>query len=294
MAENVKKPIDESGLHLNGQCKAIASSPDGYTYVLMYDKRLIRIDCDGEQQEIPIPLNKGIRNEDDYFCDMAVDTKAAYFCGYNYSSIQTLDLRNPKELRKLNISYKNKEIKPMMISRSSDGWCLKDFNMRTFKVENRGKTTLLSENSEVVLDNRGRPVIKALPEQDSQGNFLFPGKLLNEDGSVKWTAPVPKAPKVVTNVEYLGFDSDQNREIYLVSTSAGDQDSNLTAYAVNKGNKIVAQRVIPNSSIDFIMRYCKLAADGSIIAVYADPQAPEERVIIKRFELQKDSPAYKG
>ena len=91
MADNSNK-LNETGVRLSGYCKAIASSSDGYTYVLMKDKRLIRIDIDGEQKEYIIPLDKEIKAQDDYFCDMAVDTKAAYFVGYNYSSIQVLDL----------------------------------------------------------------------------------------------------------------------------------------------------------------------------------------------------------
>ena len=115
MADNVRKPIDETGVYLDGECKAIASSPDGYTYVLMFDKRLIRIDCDGEQKEIQIPLNKEVKNLNEYFCDMDADTRAIYFCGYDHSSIVALDLKNPKELKTLSLSYENKPIHPMMI-----------------------------------------------------------------------------------------------------------------------------------------------------------------------------------
>ena len=53
MAEN---NIGEKGINLDGQCKAIASSPDGSTYVLMEDRRLICIAPNGQKKEITIPL----------------------------------------------------------------------------------------------------------------------------------------------------------------------------------------------------------------------------------------------
>ena len=37
---------EENSINLEGQCKAIASSPDGSTYVLMEDKRLVCINPD--------------------------------------------------------------------------------------------------------------------------------------------------------------------------------------------------------------------------------------------------------
>lgn len=288
------KPIDETGIYLNGECKAIASSPDGSTYVLMFDKRLIKIDSDGEQKEIKLPINKEISNLNEYFCDMDVDSRTVYFCGYNHSSIVALDLQNPKELKKLNISYENKPIHPMMISRNHEGWTIKDSEERTFKVDSKGNLTLLPEFSEIILDKSNKAVIKAQPYHDEQGNIIFPGKVLNEDKSVKWTAPVPEFPRVVMGVEYLGYDSDQAREIYLVNNSSGDMDSEIAIYAINKDNKVIAKRNIPCKSLVFIMRYCKLANDGSIIAVYCDPDNPNDRVIIKRFELNQIEVPSKG
>ncbi len=34
------------------------------------------------------------------------------------------------------------------------------------------------------------------------------------------------------------------------------------------------------------MRFCKLASDGSILAVYAEPNDPDGKVLLKRFELK--------
>lgn len=293
MAEGAKKPLDESGIYLNGDCKAIASSPDGSTYVLMFDKRLIKIDIDGEQKEIPIPLNKEVKNLNDYFCDMAVDTRAVYFCGYDTSAIVALDLKNPKELKTLPLLYENKPIRPMMISRTQDGWTVKDFDYRTFKVDTKGKMTMLPESSEVMLDKAGKAVLKVDPYHEND-TIVFPGKMLTEDKKTKWVAPAAEPPYVVMGMEYLGYDADQDRDIYFANYSSGDMVAEINIFAVNSSNEIIARRMIPPTSLSFIMRYCKLASDGSIIAVYCDPQNPNERVILKKYELNASVAPQKG
>lgn len=281
MAEN---NIGEKGINLDGQCKAIASSPDGSTYVLMEDRRLICIAPNGQKKEITIPLIDNTEEQDDDFNDMAVDTKAIYLCGYNYPSIFTIDLSNPTELISLSLSYENEPVIPMVISRYEFGWTIKDSENRTFKVDNSGKMTLLPDSSEIILDKSGKAIINVLPYQEDE-DIVYPGKLLFEDSTLKWAAPVPELPKVVMGIEYLGYDANQGREIYLVKNSSGDMDSEMNVYAVDADNKIVAQKQIPVQSIDFIMRYCKLANDGTVIAVYGDPEDPEKKVVLKQFNL---------
>lgn len=279
-----KVTLDEAGICLNGNCKAVASAPDGSAYVLMKDCRLIRVDVDGAITEIKVPLNKEIKTMDDYFCDMVVDTKAAYFCGYNYSSVITLDLSNPKELKSLNVKYDNKEIKPLRISKSFEGWTLSD-DSNTYKIDKTGKATVLPENSQIVLDGSDNAVISVYPFEEN-GKTVYPGKLLNQDKSVKWTAPTPHQPKVVMGIEYLGYDTDRKRDVYLVNSASGDMDVKFTIYAVDSNNKIVSKRNIPISNIETLMRFCKLASDGSILAVYAEPNDPDGKVLLKRFELK--------
>ena len=289
MAENIKQPLNETGIYIKGVCKAIASSPDGYVYVLTRDKRLIRLDEDGEQKVIPVPLNKEIKSEDDYFCDMAVDTKCAYFCAYNYSSILALDIKNPKELKALNLSYDKKPINPMILTRNIDGWCLKDFDSRTFQIDKKGNMTLLPNSSEVTLDKNSKAVVIEETKFDNEkGVTLFPRKVFNDDKvTVRWVAPDAESPKQVTSIEYLGFNIDQSSDVYLVKSASGDMDTEVTIYVVDKSNKIIAKRKIPNGTLNFIMRYCKLAADGSLIAVYADPDNPDEQFVLKKFELRE-------
>ncbi len=288
IADNVKSPLNESGVYLNGKCKAIASSPNGYVYVLTRDKKLICIDYDGEQKEIPVPLNKEIKSEDDYFCDMSVDTKTAYFCAYNYSSILALDINNPKELKVLKLSYNGKPINPMMISRTTDGWCVKDFDFRTFKVDKSGNMTLLPDHSEVILDKDGKPVILEQPKANPDGTTVFPNKVFSENNSIKWIAPAPlDSTKKVTNIEYLGYNSDRGLDIYLVTSASGELDGENTIYAIDSNNKIVCQRILPYPSLDFLMRYCKLSSDGSVIAVYANHENPDGQFIIKKYELKE-------
>ena len=62
----------------------------------------------------------------------------------------------------------------------------------------------------------------------------------------------------------------------------------MTIYAVDSNNKIIYQKQLPNPNYDFIMRYCKLASDGSIIAVYADLNDPDGKFILKRFVLNSN------
>ena len=71
-------------------------------------------------------------------------------------------------------------------------------------------------------------------------------------------------------------------------------DTEITIYAVNNSNNVVAKKIIPNGSLDFIMRYCKLANDGSIIAVYADPENPNDQFILKKFEIKEIEVPNKG
>ena len=279
-----KKAIDEAGICLNGNCKAVAPAPDGSAYLLMKDFRLIHVDIDGSVTEIKLPLNKEIKTMDDYFCDMVVDTKAAYFCGYNYSSVMTLDLSDPKELKSLNVKYDNKDIKPLRISKSFEGWTLSD-DSNTYKIDKTGKATVLPENSQIVLDGSDNAVISVYPFVD-EGKTIYPGKVLNQDKTVKWTAPAPHHPKVIMGIEYLGYDTDKKRDVYLVNSASGDMDVKFTIYAVDKDNKIVSKRNIPLSNIETLMRFCKLASDGSILAVYAEPNDPDGKVLLKRFELK--------
>ncbi len=296
MAENAKQPLNERGIYIKGVCKAIDSSPDGYVYVLTRDKQLIRFDEDGEQKVIPIPFNKEIKSEDDYFCDMTVDTKCAYFCAYNYSSILALDLNNPKELKALNLSYENKPINPMILTRNYEGWCVKDFDSRTFKIDKKGNLTLLPASTEVTLDKNGKSVIIEETKFNTEtGTTSFPRKVFSNDlNTVRWVAPEAEAPKQVTSIEYLGFNIDRGLDVYLVKSASGDMDTEITIYAVNNSNEIIAKKVIPNGSLDFIMRYCKLANDGSIIAVYADPENPNEQFILKKFEIKEIEAPTKG
>lgn len=292
MAADNKQVLNEAGVSLTGYCKAIASAPDGTAYVLMKDSRLVRIDVDGSISEIKIPLNKEIKSMDDYFCDMAVDTKAAYFCDYNDSAIVFLDLNNPKELKNLAVKYDGKEINPMMISKTMEGWTLSDAEQRTFKVDKSGNVTLLPANSQIVLDKSEKAVVSVIPYEENE-KTVWPGKLLSEDNSVKWVAPAPQQPQNVMNIEYLGYDSDRSRDVYLVSTASGDCDTKFTVYAIDGQGEVASKKVIPLSNIETLMRFCKLSSDGAVLAAYGDPNDPENKVLLKRFELEtidKDAP----
>ena len=225
---------------------------------------------------------------------MAVDTKAAYFIGYNYSSIQALDLNNPQELKTLPLTYENKPIKPMMISKISNGWCIKDFDFRTFMVDKKGNLSLLPQDSNINLDKNGKPLMLSNPILNKDGITEFPKKVLNEDKSVKWDIPVNEFDNPIINIEYLGYANDQGNDIYLIRTSEGEFNTELFVVAVNSEKKIIARKPIPVTNLDFIMSFCKLASDGSVIAVYGDAENPNDAAIIKRYELKNIEPNQAG
>jgi hypothetical protein len=176
----------------------------------------------------------------------------------------------------------------MMISRTSDGWSIKDFDQRTFKIDKKGSLTLLPDFSEIELDKNGKAVIIDQPQVNPDGTTIYSNKVFNENKSIKWVAPTPEEPQKVTSIEYLGNNSDSKFDIYLVNVASGELDSELTIYVVDSNNKIIYQKQLPNPNYDFIMRYCKLASDGSIIAVYADLNDPDGKFILKRFVLNSN------
>ncbi len=294
--ETPKDLIGESGIRIKGKCIAIASSPDGYFYILKYDNKLIRIDSEGKQKEVHIPMNKEVINTNDYFCDMDVDDNNVYFCGYKYSSIVALNRNNHKELRSLNISYDNKDLHPMMVSCSSKGWLIREDDGRTFEVDKKGKISLFPQNSEIVTDKLGKAVIKSNEYKDQDGKYVYPGTILNFDKSIKWKAPLLESSKYVLGVSYLGYDKDKETDIYYVGYTDVNNRIEAYVYAINNKNEIVAKQNIPILSLYNIIRNIKLAKDGSIIAVYKDSTNTEEGIILRRFILNPEStkPQTKG
>jgi hypothetical protein len=90
------------------------------------------------------------------------------------------------------------------------------------------------------------------------------------------------------SIEFLGKDKDQ-RYIFLVNAASGELDTKVTLYAV-KENKIVASRMIPPANAPYVMRYCRLSPDGTILLLLADPNG-RDGVILKRLNLETTAPA---
>ena len=64
--------------------------------------------------------------------------------------------------------------------------------------------------------------------------------------------------------------------------------------AVNNKKEIISKKPIPTTNLDFMMRFCKLVSDGSVIAAYGDAEKPDDIAIIKRFELKGKEPDQAG
>lgn len=287
-AEN--KPLDENGISVKGDCAAIAAAPDGSAYLLMRDHRIVKVDYEGVVSEIALPKPENI-DDGDYYADIAADDNCIYLSNYSYSGIFYLDLGKPDKLNLMKLQWEGKSINPMMVSKSGDSWCIRDAEERIFKVDEKSGMTLLPKNSYVELDGKGQSLIQQIPEQQGD-TIVYPGKVNNSDGTLRWAAPAPVAPRQIMSIDYLGYDTDQNRDIYLVYEASGELDEQVKAYSLKNGD-IDAERFIPVGTIDTISRYCKVTADGAIIAVYADEQNPD-KVILKRFELKKGNKGFAG
>ena len=132
------------------------------------------------------------------------------------------------------------------------------------------------------------------PFLNKDGITEFPNKILYEDNSIKWDIPENEFDKPITNIEYLGYAVDQNNDIYLIRTSKGEFNTELFIVAVNNKKEIISKKPIPTTNLDFMMRFCKLASDGSVIAAYGAPETPDDIAIIKKYELKDKEPNKEG
>lgn len=278
------KAIDssEAGVFVPGSFLSISdtSGIDSSVYLLGRDHRVVKLSADGAQQVIALPTLEGA-GEDDYFCDMAADERGLSFCGYAFSGIYFLDFNKPEKLDFIKVTVDGQPINLMMIARKGEGWCVKDADERVLHVAVDGSVRQLPQHASIESDKYGTSVIIP-PPRDQGDKIVYPGNVLREDGQPLWIAPSPESPREIMAVEYLGNDNEQ-RDIFLVTTASGELDAENTLYAV-KHSKIVAKRLVMQPSVMGVMRYCRLAADGSILVITADPNG-RDGVLIKRLSL---------
>jgi len=278
-------PSSEAGVFVAGNFTGVSATPDGTIYLLGRDHRVIKLSPDGQQKSMPLPAVDGI-GEDSYFCDMAAGENQLAFCGYAFSGIYVLDLNKPEKLDFIKVAVENQPVNLLMIARSGDSWCVKDAEERVMQVTVDGAIRYLPQYAAIETDKYGKAVIIP-PPRDMGDKIVYPGNVLREDGQPLWIAPSAEAPREIMGVEYLGCDNEQ-RDIFMVTTASGELDAETSLFAV-KHSKVVARRAIPQPTAMGVMRYCRLAPDGSVLLLLADPNE-REGVLIKRISLTTTQP----
>ncbi len=278
-------PSSEAGVFVAGNFTGVSATPDGTIYLLGRDHRVIKLSPDGQQKSMPLPAVDGI-GEDSYFCDMAAGENQLAFCGYAFSGIYVLDLNKPEKLDFIKVAVENQPVNLLMVAKSSDSWCVKDAEERVMQVAAEGVLRQLPQYAAIETDKYGKAVIIP-PPRDMGDKIVYPGNVMREDGQPLWIAPAPESPREIMAVEYLGCDNEQ-RDIFMVTTASGELDAETTLFAV-KHSKVVARRAIPQPTAMGVMRYCRLAPDGSILLLLADPNE-REGVLVKRISLATTEP----
>jgi hypothetical protein len=280
------KSNNEAGIFVGGEFSGFVAAHDGNIYLLSKDHRLIKASLDGKTGAINLPpiANSG---PDDYLCDISAGSDSLSFCGYPFSGIFVLNLKNPEKLDFIGLSHDNQPINPLMLQNNPDGWLLKDSEERVFKVLPNKSMKLMPNFSELVTDASGKTLTIPPPEHNGE-EIVYPAGVFNDEGKLFWKAPQPLPPANIMSIEYLGNDPN-SRDIFLVNTAAGELNAELTLYAVQNGS-IVASRKIPDEFPDSVMRPCRLAPDGSIILLLRDPNG-KEGVVLKKIQLVSNTPA---
>ncbi len=276
----------EAGIFVAGNFSGVTAATDGSAYLLARDHRLVKISPTGEQLEIKLPPIAGAQ-KDDYLCDLAAGEKTISFCGYPFSGIYVLDPAMPEKLEFIEITFDKKKINPMRIAVDKTGWRIRDAEERTLQVTADKTVQLLPEFSEIEPASDNQLVIIP-PPRDEGEKIVYPGKALRIDGNLLWEAPRPESPREIMSLEYLGCDREK-RDIFMVNAASGELDAEITLYAV-ASNKIVATRKIPGSDAPYVMRHCRLAPDGSILLIQADPNG-REGILLKRLKLLSVTPS---
>ena len=284
-AAEAAAPASEAGVFVAGSFTGVSSTPDGTIYLLGRDHRVVKLSPDGQQKSIPLPAVEGIV-EDSYFCDIAAGENQLAFCGYAFSGVYVLDLNKPERLDFIKVAVENQPVNLLMVARSGDSWCVKDAEERVMQVAADGAIKHLPQFAAIETDKYGKAVIIP-PPRDMGDKIVYPGNVFREDGQPLWIAPSPESPREIMAVEYLGCD-DEQRDILMVTTASGELDAETTLFAV-KHSKVVAKRAIPQSTAMGVMRYCRLAPDGSILMLLADPNE-REGVLVKRISLATTLP----
>lgn len=284
-AETNAAPASEAGIFVAGSFTGVSSTPDGTIYLLGRDHRVVKLFADGKQESMTLPAVEGI-GEDSYFCDIAAGENQLAFCGYAFSGVYVLDLNNPEKLDFIKVAVENQPVNLLMVGRSGDSWCVKDAEERVMQIADAGVLRHLPQYAAIETDKYDKAVIIP-PPRDMGDKIVYPGNVFREDGQPLWIAPSPETPREIMAVEYLGCDNEQ-RDIFMVTTASGELDAETTLFAV-KHSKVVARRAIPQPTAMGIMRYCRLAPDGSILMLLADPNE-REGVLVKRISLTTTEP----
>lgn len=287
-AVKAQRESSEGGIFVPGNFVSMAVAQNNTVYLLTKDHKLVQITSKGAQKTIRLPKLTAKPNEEASLCDMAVDSSNLLFCGYSFSEVFSLNLKNPNAFKRIKLQFEGSKVKPLMISAGKNSWYLKDSEERVLQVLRNGAASLMPQYTEI--EPRNSDSVQIAPPEYSENGVVYNDKVFinGKTDSLLWQAPKPSEPKVVLGVEFLGQDKNR-RDIFKVITGAGELNQEVTVYAV-KDQEIVAQRVITDSPADGIMRYCRLAPDGSLVLLQKDPEG-RKGVLLKRLNLNTNKPA---
>ena len=279
----------DRGIFVPGRFSSIAACEDGNIFLLARDQRVVKVATSGAQTSISLPP---AANGPAEFSDLTAAAGKLYLCGYPYSDIFALAPEKPAGYTLLKTGAPAKNL--LNIAVKGEGFCIRDADFNLYQVLPGKSAVSIDKNAGLESDKSGRTVV--IPPPTQQGTDVVPaGRVFKDDGRLFWVAPAPKAPAQTVSLEFLGVDTS-DRHIFSVISASGELDAVHTLYAVKRG-RVESSMVIPGPDGLEMQHYCRLAPDGTVILVQADPNA-REGVWVKHLNLKKGvfigKPAAKG
>ncbi|MDN5279717.1 MAG: hypothetical protein PWR01_3682 [Clostridiales bacterium] len=274
---------DEGIINIKGNFASMTCDENKNTYLLDQDNRLIKIKPDGEIKIIDLPKIMEAKPQD-RFCDLAVKGNKIYLCGFAFPVVFELDLNKPEDYKIIKASDQEAtRLNIINLSKKTGCLLIRDAEGYLFKLKNNQPLEKLPDYAAIESSPEGPIQVIPPPATPDEKNNEGSMTVLDENQNIIWKAPIPKSPRRVRSVEFLGTDK-KNRNYYLVMTQSGELDSVFTIYAVDKG-KIIAQQNIPTPINLEMQRFCVLSSDGTV--TFAEP-ASETSINIRRISFAKN------
>ena len=268
----------DRGVFVPGRFSSITACEDGNIFLLARDQRVVKIASNGDQTSISLPATENGPAE---FSDLTAASGKLYFCGYPYADIFSFSPEKQSGYTLVKTGAPAKNL--LNIAVKGEGFCIRDADFNLYEVLPGKPAVSIDRDAGLESDKSGRTVV--IPPPTQQGTNIAPaGRVLKDDGRLFWVAPAPSAPAQTVSLEFLGVDAE-DRYIFSVISASGELDAVHTLYAVKRG-RVESSMVIPGPDALEMQHYCRLAPDGTVLLVQADPNA-REGVWVKRLSLKK-------